>query len=246
MYTCARTHTHAACSILAGLRPLTPMCWCARIDMGWLRLAGSWKLQVSFAEYRLFYRALLQKRPRILRSLLIMASVLGGLHPVTEMRWCACICTQYLCAHTFSLATLSPHLPFPAPPLHSHTHKTRTHTLKHPHTRTHSFSPTHTRGRTCTHTHTHIPTHLQKRPTKETKDLQKRRTKETELCLTDRALSLRSSAPPLVCACVYMCVKERESAHTHTCVCVRTHTRVCEYARIRVCVCVCPCTAQLL
>jgi len=31
--------------------------------MGWLRLVVSTKLQVSFAEYRLFYRALLQKRP---------------------------------------------------------------------------------------------------------------------------------------------------------------------------------------
>ena len=30
-------------------------------DMGWLRLVGSLKLLVSFAEYRLFYRALLQK-----------------------------------------------------------------------------------------------------------------------------------------------------------------------------------------
>jgi len=29
-------------------------------DMGWL-LVGSWKLEVSFAEYSLFYRALLQK-----------------------------------------------------------------------------------------------------------------------------------------------------------------------------------------
>jgi len=32
------------------------------------------KLQVSFAEYRLFYRALLQKRPIILRSLLVIAT----------------------------------------------------------------------------------------------------------------------------------------------------------------------------
>jgi len=39
-------------------------------DMGWLRLVGSLNLQVSFAEYRFFYRALLQKRPIILRSLL--------------------------------------------------------------------------------------------------------------------------------------------------------------------------------
>ena len=29
----------------------------------WLRLVGSLKLQVSFAEYRFFYRALLRKRP---------------------------------------------------------------------------------------------------------------------------------------------------------------------------------------
>ena len=36
--------------------------------MGWLQLVGSLKLQVYFAEYRLFYRSLLQKRPIILRS----------------------------------------------------------------------------------------------------------------------------------------------------------------------------------
>jgi len=42
--------------------------------MGWLRLVGSLKLYVSFAEYSLFYRALLQKRPINLRSLLILAT----------------------------------------------------------------------------------------------------------------------------------------------------------------------------
>ena len=42
--------------------------------MGWLRLVGSLKLYVSFAEYRLFYRALLRKRPIILRSLLTVAT----------------------------------------------------------------------------------------------------------------------------------------------------------------------------
>ena len=45
--------------------------------MGWLRLVGSLKLSVSFAEYRLFNRALLQKRPIILRSLLIIATPYG-------------------------------------------------------------------------------------------------------------------------------------------------------------------------
>ena len=42
--------------------------------MGWLRLVGSLKLYVSFAEYRLFYRAFLQKRPMIIRSLLVVAT----------------------------------------------------------------------------------------------------------------------------------------------------------------------------
>ena len=44
------------------------------LHMGWLRLVGSLKLQVSFAEYRLFHKAVWQKRPIILRSLLIVAT----------------------------------------------------------------------------------------------------------------------------------------------------------------------------
>jgi len=46
----------------------------AVLYVGWLRLVGSFKLQVFFAEYSVFYRALLQKRPIILRSLLIVAT----------------------------------------------------------------------------------------------------------------------------------------------------------------------------
>ena len=42
--------------------------------MGWLRFVGSLKLQVSFAEYPLFKRALLQKRYTSLRSLQIVAN----------------------------------------------------------------------------------------------------------------------------------------------------------------------------
>ena len=42
--------------------------------MGWLQLVGSLKSLVFFAENSLFYRALLQKRPIILRSLLIVAT----------------------------------------------------------------------------------------------------------------------------------------------------------------------------
>jgi len=42
--------------------------------MGWLRFIGSLKSSFSFAEYRLCYRALLHKRPMILRSLLHVAT----------------------------------------------------------------------------------------------------------------------------------------------------------------------------
>jgi len=44
------------------------------VCMGWLRLVGSLKIQVTFAKYSLFYKALSQKRPIILRSLLIVAT----------------------------------------------------------------------------------------------------------------------------------------------------------------------------
>ena len=63
------------------------------VYMGWLRLVGSLKLQVSFAEYRLFYRALLQKRPIILKSLLLVATpylYTSHMH--------SCVCRTTMCA----------------------------------------------------------------------------------------------------------------------------------------------------
>jgi len=56
--------------------------------MGWLRLVGSLKLQVSFAEYRVFNRAILQKRPIILRSLFLEAT----LYLQVCMSTCECVC----------------------------------------------------------------------------------------------------------------------------------------------------------
>ena len=54
-----------------------------------LRWVGSFKLNVSFAEYSLFYRALLQKRLTILRSLLVIAAPLC---------WCLmCQCWDSMC-----------------------------------------------------------------------------------------------------------------------------------------------------
>jgi len=58
------------------------------LPIGWLRLVGSLKLQLSFAEYSFFYRALLQKRAIILRSLLIVA---------TPYQW------KYLSVHHLSI-----------------------------------------------------------------------------------------------------------------------------------------------
>jgi len=43
-------------------------------DMGWLRFVGSLKLQVSFAKEPYKRDDILQKRPIILRSLLIVAT----------------------------------------------------------------------------------------------------------------------------------------------------------------------------
>jgi len=44
------------------------------LTMGWLRSVGSIKLQVCFAQYCLFYRSILQKRPIILSILLTVAT----------------------------------------------------------------------------------------------------------------------------------------------------------------------------
>jgi len=66
MYMYAYTHVKSR-------RRMTP-CDSLVSAMGWVRLVGSLKSEVSFAEYRLFYWALLRKRPIILRSLLISAT----------------------------------------------------------------------------------------------------------------------------------------------------------------------------
>jgi len=49
-------------------------CHTSCFQYGVASISSFLKLQVSFAEYSLFYRALLQKRPIILRSLLIVAT----------------------------------------------------------------------------------------------------------------------------------------------------------------------------
>ena len=59
--------------------------------MGWLRLVGSLKDYVTFAEYSLFHTALLQKRPIILRSLLIVATP----YRLLLQDWLAILASRY-------------------------------------------------------------------------------------------------------------------------------------------------------
>ena len=71
--------------------------------MGWLRWVGSLKLQVSFAEYSLFYRALLQKRPTILRCLLMVATPPHMADAICTIRWLRTEIMRlvYMCAMTY-------------------------------------------------------------------------------------------------------------------------------------------------
>ena len=104
--------------------------WMSDVHMGWLRLVGSIKLQVSFAEYSLFYRALLQKGPVILSILLTQAT--PCIHTINVHTICihvnvlhthqctyTSMCTQsvymwiyvlYAYIHTINVQTISIHV----------------------------------------------------------------------------------------------------------------------------------------
>jgi len=72
--SCTTTHTHPHAKYTLFLFFLVLEGGLQSQCMGWLPLVGSLKSSVSFAEYHLLYRALLQKRPIIVRSLLIVAT----------------------------------------------------------------------------------------------------------------------------------------------------------------------------
>ena len=75
---CVAVHCSAlqrVCTYLLILSGVLPEgCLVIEPPMGWLRLVGILKLYVSLENLGLFYRALLQKRPMILRSLLAEAT----------------------------------------------------------------------------------------------------------------------------------------------------------------------------
>ena len=67
------THTDFLCILRAAFMHIDDMCMLIG-DMEWLRSVGSINLYVSFAEYCLLYRPLLQKSPIILSILLTKAT----------------------------------------------------------------------------------------------------------------------------------------------------------------------------
>ena len=82
IHKCTMTHydhndihrTHDQCHSLWHDHKDIHMCTTPYLNMGWLRLVGSLKLQVSFAKEPYKRDDILQKRPIILRSLLIVAT----------------------------------------------------------------------------------------------------------------------------------------------------------------------------
>ena len=80
-------------------------------DMGWLRLVGSLKLQVSFAKEPYKRDDILQKRPIILRSLLIVAPPHIRLHSeltCNSVLQCVAVCFSVLqcvavCSSVFAI-----------------------------------------------------------------------------------------------------------------------------------------------
>ena len=113
--------------------------------LGLLRLVGSSNSQVSFAGYSLFYIALLQKRPIILRGLLIAHVVLSNMNcsPIfrctniyTHTHYTRICLNMYMYMFIYKYMYVYIHFYVF---MYTHTHKhTHTHAGKYTHTRTHT------------------------------------------------------------------------------------------------------------
>jgi len=167
LYICTQTCTHTAHpNIYVYVYIHKCIYMVCILYMRWLRLVGSFKLYVSFAGYSLFYRALLQKRPIILRptnrSHLIARFYKHAMHLLI------CVHTYaHKCAHTAHLkreirvlTRTPPTKPFIYVYIYIYTvfrHFGRGYffNVKHdPHTQTHTDT-----SHTYTHTHTHVYTY---------------------------------------------------------------------------------------
>jgi len=130
------------------------------VGMGWLQLVGSFKLQVSLAEYSLFYRALLQKRPVILRSLLIVATpqpqhqprYRSKAAPVLVRVYCIWICVRV--KEEWVLVGSEPR--HPTLPTHTHICTQHTHTIT---IHTYQYNTIHTYQYNTIHNTTRIYTY---------------------------------------------------------------------------------------
>ena len=127
----------------------------------WLRVVGSLKSQVSFAEYHLFYRALLQKRTIILRSLPIVGTPysirhrfmdwMGSQHNATH-----CSKPQHTATHCNTLQYTAIHCNTQCNTLqHIVTHRT---TMQNTVTHCNTLQHTTTHRSTLHHTATHCKT----------------------------------------------------------------------------------------
>jgi len=97
VWTAAVSFSHTMHELLLCLSPV-----------GWLRLVSSFKIQVSFAEYSLFHRALWQKRPMFLGSLLIVATPYIMSEMLLHLAPSSCVnyCFGLLVRHVWTAALL--------------------------------------------------------------------------------------------------------------------------------------------
>ena len=153
-----KTQSNATC-IFADVHRRTRTCvhtclealrYATYMPMRCLRLVGSLKLQVSFAEYSLFYWALFQKRLIILRSILIVATpYTPACHQKVHLH--ACI---HASIHTYIHVRMLPHM-------HACTHACMQACIVHIHALIHPSVHTHEHINVSTHTYNYTNMYLQ-------------------------------------------------------------------------------------
>jgi len=191
--------------------------------MGWLRSVGSIKSYVSFAEYRLFCMALLQKRPIILSILLSEAT------PYLSRRWGNRAAVPHALTpqphHTLIYRQWLQHTL-----IQTHTHHSRRNRGNRPPLRrgnravvpqinhsssTHSYTHSRTTAEAHTHTHTYTHTHTH----------HSRRNRGDHPL---RRWGNRAAVPH-----IYRSHSTHSYAHTHTTAAAYTHTRTRAKVHIR-------------
>ena len=102
MYVCIRWYLFERVRVCVSVGVRVCACVYSNIYIGWLTLVGSIKLYVSFAEYSLFYRGVLQKRPIISSILLTKATQKHLTCVYTWVRLCMSMCLCFVYVHVFA------------------------------------------------------------------------------------------------------------------------------------------------